>query len=105
SVTSTTVNSAGKTQKKETPFSVDEGPRADTSIEALSKLRAAFHAKGVVTAGNSSQMSDGAAAAVVMSDTRAQAIGAKPLARFVSFAYSGCLPEEMGIGPIYAIPK
>jgi acetyl-CoA acyltransferase len=68
-------------------------------------LRAVFHATGVVTAGNSSQTSDGAAAAVVMSDTRASEIGATPLARFVAFNYSGCLPEEMGIGPIYAIPK
>ncbi len=104
-VTSTTVNTAGKPEKKETMFNIDEGPRTDTSIEALAKLRAVFHAKGVVTAGNSSQMSDGAAAAVVMSDSRAHAIGAKPLARFVSFAYAGCLPEEMGIGPIYAIPN
>ena len=92
-------------EKKEKPFRVDEGPRADTSIEALRKLRAVFHAAGVVTAGNSSQTSDGAAAAVVMSDTRAKEIGAKPLARFVSFAYAGCLPEEMGMGPVYAIPK
>lgn len=89
----------------ETSFRVDEGPRADTSMEALSKLRAVFHAKGVVTAGNSSQTSDGAAAAVVMSATRAREIGAKPLLRFIAFAYSGCLPEEMGMGPVYAIPK
>ncbi len=64
-----------------------------------------FHAKGVVTAGNSSQTSDGAAAAVVMSEDRARELGLKPLARFVSFAYAGCLPEEMGIGPVYAVPK
>jgi acetyl-CoA acyltransferase len=64
-----------------------------------------FHAKGTVTAGNSSQMSDGAAAAVVMSGERAQALGITPLAKFVAFAYAGCDPEEMGIGPIYAIPK
>ncbi len=95
----------GKQQKQESPFAVDEGPRADTSLEALGKLRAVFHANGVVTAGNSSQTSDGAAAAVVMSDTRAKEIGATPLLRFMSFAYSGCMPEEMGIGPIYAIPK
>ena len=86
-------------------FDTDEGPRADTSLEALVKLKPAFHAKGVVTAGNSSQMSDGAAAAVVMSAERAKAIGAKPLARFVSFATAGCPPEEMGIGPVFAIPK
>jgi len=104
-VTHTAVNGTGKPTSKESEFKVDEGPRADTSLDALAKLRAAFHAKGVVTAGNSSQMSDGAAAAVVMSDERAKAIGATPLARFVSFAYAGCAPEEMGIGPVYAIPK
>ena len=104
-VVTTEMNGGGKPKKQEQLFQVDEGPRADTSIEALSKLRAVFHANGVVTAGNSSQTSDGAAAAVVMSDTRAKEIGATPLLRFVSFAYAGCLPEEMGIGPIYAIPK
>ena len=104
-VTTTTPNGGGKPITTEKKFAVDEGPRADTSIEALSKLRAVFHANGVVTAGNSSQTSDGAAAAVVMSEERANAIGAKPLARFVSFAYAGCMPEEMGIGPVYAIPK
>jgi len=86
-------------------FDTDEGPRADTSLDALAKLKPAFHAKGVVTAGNSSQMSDGAAAAVVMSALRARAIGAKPLAKFVAFATAGCPPEEMGVGPVYAIPK
>jgi len=86
-------------------FDTDEGPRADTSIEALAKLKPAFHAHGVVTAGNSSQMSDGAAAAVVMSAERARAMGVKPLARFVAFATAGCPPEIMGIGPVYAIPK
>lgn len=101
----TTATNGGKPSKHEQSFNVDEGPRADTSIEALRKLRAVFHANGVVTAGNSSQTSDGAAAAVVMSDTRAKEIGATTLLRFVSFAYAGCLPEEMGIGPIYAIPK
>jgi acetyl-CoA acyltransferase len=104
-VVTTVMSTTGKLEKTEKTFNVDEGPRADTSIEALAKLRAVFHANGVVTAGNSSQTSDGAAAAVVMSDTRAHEIGATPLVRFVSFAYSGCLPEEMGIGPIYAIPK
>jgi acetyl-CoA acyltransferase len=104
-VVTTVMSSTGKPEKKEERFSVDEGPRADTSIEALAKLRAVFHANGIVTAGNSSQTSDGAAAAVVMSDTRAREIGAKPLARFVAFAYAGCLPEEMGIGPVYAVPK
>ena len=86
-------------------FKIDEGPRADTTMEALGALKAAFHAKGTVTAGNSSQMSDGAAAAVVMSAERAQELGIKPLARFVAFATAGYKPEEMGIGPVYAIPK
>jgi acetyl-CoA acyltransferase len=104
-VVTTVPNGSGKPVTNEKEFKVDEGPRADTSFEALSRLRAVFHAKGVVTAGNSSQTSDGAAAAVVMSERRAREIGALPLARFVSFAYAGCLPEEMGIGPIYAIPK
>jgi acetyl-CoA acyltransferase len=86
-------------------FHTDEGPRSDTSVEVLGKLRPAFHAHGVVTAGNSSQMSDGAAAAVVMSAERARALGLKPLGRFLAFATAGCLPEEMGVGPVYAIPK
>jgi acetyl-CoA acyltransferase len=86
-------------------FEVDEGPRADTSFEALAKLKPAFHARGTVTAGNSSQMSDGAAAAVIMSADRAKSLGLKPLARFVSFATAGCPPEIMGIGPVYAVPK
>jgi acetyl-CoA acyltransferase len=86
-------------------FEIDEGPRADTSLEALAQLKPAFHAHGTVTAGNSSQTSDGAAAAVVMSAERAQALGLKPLARFVAFATAGCPPEEMGVGPVYAIPK
>jgi acetyl-CoA acyltransferase len=97
----------GKSKIRQTrvEFHVDEGPRADTSMEALGKLKAAFHAKGTVTAGNSSQTSDGAAAAVVMSEERARALGIRPLARLAAFAYAGCLPEEMGIGPVYAIPK
>jgi acetyl-CoA acyltransferase len=95
----------GRPKTTTTKFDTDEGPRADTSPEALAKLRPAFHARGVVTAGNSSQMSDGAAAAVVMSAERAEAIGAKPLARFVAFATAGCPPEEMGVGPVFAIPK
>jgi acetyl-CoA acyltransferase len=86
-------------------FAVDEGPRADTSLEALAKLKPAFHIKGTVTAGNSSQMSDGAAAAVVMSEARAKTLGLKPLARFVAYATAGVLPEEFGIGPVAAIPK
>jgi len=86
-------------------FDTDEGPRADTSMEALAKLKPAFHVHGTVTAGNSSQMSDGAAAAVVMSAERARALGIKPLARFLAFATAGCPPEEMGVGPVFAIPK
>jgi acetyl-CoA acyltransferase len=86
-------------------FEIDEGPRADTSLEALAKLRAVFHAKGTVTAGNSSQTSDGAAMAVVMSEEKAREAGLQPLARFVGFAVAGVPPEIMGIGPIQAIPK
>ena len=84
---------------------MDEGPRADTSAEGLAKLKPVFHVRGSVTAGNSSQMSDGAAASVVMSGERARALGLKPLARFVSFATAGVPPEIMGIGPVAAIPK
>jgi acetyl-CoA acyltransferase len=84
---------------------VDEGPRTDTTLEALAKLPPVFHAKGIVTAGNSSQTSDGAAAAVVMAAERAETLGIRPLARFVAFAYAGCAPEEMGMGPVYAVPK
>ena len=83
----------------------DEGPRADTNIEALAKLKPAFKEGGVVTAGNSSQMSDGAAGVVVMSAERAKQLGLEPLARFVAFAVGGVAPELMGIGPIVAIPK
>ena len=86
-------------------FRVDEGPRADTSAEALAKLKPAFHAKGTVTAGNSSQTSDGAAATVVISEKRARELGIQPIARFVSFATAGVAPEIMGIGPVEAIPK
>jgi len=86
-------------------FDTDEGPRADTSLDALARLKPAFHAHGTVTAGNSSQMSDGAAISVVMSADRARALGVKPLARFLAFATAGCAPEVMGVGPVYAIPK
>jgi acetyl-CoA acyltransferase len=104
-VTWITPNGKSKPEKTEFEFKVDEGPRADTSLEALAKLKPVFHANGTVTAGNSSQTSDGAAAAVLMSDERAKGLGLKPMARFVSFAYAGCLPEEMGVGPVYAVPK
>jgi acetyl-CoA acyltransferase len=100
-----TTPNGSKPKRVEIVFKVDEGPRTDTSMEALSALKPAFHVKGTVTAGNSSQMSDGAAAAVVMSAERAKAVGIKPLARYVSFATAGYKPEEMGIGPVYAIPK
>lgn len=99
------MNGKNRPEKRTVSFSVDEGPRRDTSMEVLAKLKPAFHAHGTVTAGNASQMSDGAAAAVVMSAAKAQSLGAKPLARFVSFAAAGTLPEEMGVGPVYAIPK
>ncbi len=95
----------GRVRRKEVVFDTDEGPRFDSTIEGLAKLKPVFHVKGTVTAGNSSQMSDGAAATVVMSADKAAELGLKPLARFVSFATAGCLPEEMGIGPVYAIPK
>jgi acetyl-CoA acyltransferase len=87
------------------PLAIDEGPRRDTSREALAKLKPAFHVSGTVTAGNSSQMSDGAAAVVVMDRSRAQALGLRPLARFVTFATAGVEPERFGIGPVPAIRK
>jgi acetyl-CoA acyltransferase len=103
-VTLTTPNGS-KPKTQEIAFKIDEGPRADTSLDALAALKAAFHVKGVTTAGNSSQMSDGAAAAIVMSSDRAKALGIKPLVRYVSFATAGYKPEEMGLGPVFAIPK
>ncbi|HTZ58141.1 MAG TPA: acetyl-CoA C-acyltransferase [Acidobacteriaceae bacterium] len=98
-------NGGGKVKLATKTFSTDEGPRSDTSLDALAALKPAFHARGIVTAGNSSQTSDGAAATVVMSAERANALGIQPLARFVAFATAGCLPEEMGTGPVYAVPK
>jgi acetyl-CoA acyltransferase len=86
-------------------FKRDEGPRADTSLEALAKLRPAFKEGGTVTAGNSSQMSDGAAGVIVMSHEKAEALGLKPLVRFIAYAVRGVAPELMGIGPIAAVPK
>ena len=96
---------AGKPVVTERVFAADEGPRADTSAEALAKLKPAFHAQGTVTAGNASQTSDGAAAAVLMEAGRAQELGIRPLARLVAYAVTGCLPEEMGMGPVTAVPK
>jgi len=101
----TTQLSNGKPEQEKHIFNKDEGPRADTSVEALGKLKPVFHATGSVTAGNSSQTSDGAAAALVMSASKAEALGLKPAARFVSFAVGGVPPEIMGIGPVVAIPK
>ncbi|MFQ5816760.1 MAG: thiolase family protein [Terriglobia bacterium] len=95
----------GQRSERTVRFETDEGPRKDTSLEALAKLKPAFHANGSVTAGNASQMSDGAAATVVMSAARARALGVKPLARFLAYATVGVTPEEMGIGPALAIPK
>ena len=95
----------GRAKTASKVFDTDEGPRADTSLDALAKLKPAFHAHGTVTAGNSSQMSDGAAISVVMSADRARSLGVKPLGRFLAFATAGCPPEEMGVGPVFAIPK
>jgi acetyl-CoA acyltransferase len=104
-VTAVAVNGTMKKSVRELIFDTDEGPRRDTSLESLAKLKPAFHAQGTVTAGNSSQMSDGAAAAVVMSEEKAREMGLQPLARFVGFATAGVDPERMGIGPVAAIPK
>jgi acetyl-CoA acyltransferase len=106
-------NGANGTKSKTVPkpttqtftFDTDEMPRADTNLEVLAKLKPAFHVKGSVTAGNSSPMSDGAAATVVMSEARAKALGLKPLVRFVTYSTGGVAPEEFGIGPVAAIPK
>jgi acetyl-CoA acyltransferase len=95
----------GKPKVKKFKFGRDEGPRSDTSLEALGRLRPAFKEGGTVTAGNSSQMSDGAAGVVIMSQAKAEALGQQPLARLVSFAVAGVPPEIMGIGPIEAVPK
>jgi acetyl-CoA acyltransferase len=96
---------SAKTTEQKRSFQIDEGPRTDTSAEALAKLKPAFHAKGTVTAGNSSQTSDGAAATIVTTAERAAALGMKPMARFVAFATAGCAPDVMGIGPVHAVPK
>jgi acetyl-CoA acyltransferase len=100
-----TTPNGSKPKRVEIGFNTDEGPRADTSLEALAQLRPVFHVNGTVTAGNSSQMSDGAAAAVVMSGEKAKQLGIQPLARYVAFATAGYKPEEMGLGPVFAIPK
>ena len=102
-VKTTVVN--GKAVNQTVVFKKDEGPRGDTTLAALAKLKPAFQAGGICTAGNSSQTSDGAAAAIVMSEERARELGLQPMARFVSFAVAGVPPEIMGIGPVAAIPK
>jgi acetyl-CoA acyltransferase len=105
SLTEIPPNNGNKPKTTKFIYDTDEGPRADTSMEALAKLKPAFHARGTVTAGNSSQTSDGAAAAVVMSAERARELKIEPMAKFLAFATAGVPPEEMGIGPAYAIPK
>jgi acetyl-CoA acyltransferase len=96
---------AAKPTVTESIFAADEGPRADSSLEALAKLKPAFHAEGTVTAGNSSQTSDGAAATILMEAGRARELGIHPLGRLLAYAATGCLPEEMGMGPVSAIRK
>jgi acetyl-CoA acyltransferase len=96
---------AGRPSVREVTFSVDEGPRRDTSAEALARLRPSFHVTGTVTAGNASQMSDGAAAVLLMSAPRARELNLTPLARFVAFATAGVEPERFGIGPVPAVRK
>ena len=95
----------GEVKERRFTFDTDEGPRPDTTPEGLAKLKPVFHAKGTVTAGNSSQTSDGAAGVVVMSRERAEELGLKPLMRFVSYAVGGVPPEIMGMGPVAAVPK
>jgi len=99
------LDAKGKKQHREIVFDRDEGPRRESSAAALANLKPAFQVNGTITAGNSSQMSDGAAATIVMSEEKAKSLGAKPLARLIAYATAGCPPEEMGIGPVYAIPK
>ena len=100
-----TLGEGGSVQTYRTTFDRDEGIRRDSSVEALAKLRPVFHAQGTVTAGNSSQTSDGAAAVLVMSEEKAERLGLQPMARFRSFAVGGVAPEVMGIGPVTAVPK
>ena len=100
-----TLGEGSSVQTYRTTFDRDEGVRRDSSAEALARLRPVFHAQGTVTAGNSSQTSDGAAAVLVMSDEKAEQLGLQPIARFRSFAVGGVAPELMGIGPVTAVPK
>lgn len=102
----TTVGGKGfETKSTEVVVTADDGPRADTTLEGLAKLKPAFRPNGSVTAGNSSQMSDGAAATVVMSETKIKELGVTPMARFVDYVVAGCDPDVMGIGPAFSIPK
>ena len=100
-----TLGEGGSVQTYRTTFDRDEGIRRDSSGEALARLRPVFHAQGTVTAGNSSQTSDGSAAVLVMSEEKAERLGLEPMARFRSFAVAGVAPELMGIGPVTAVPK
>ena len=100
-----TPGSNGAPVPREVTFAQDEGPRRDTSESALAKLRPAFHATGTVTAGNSSQLSDGASATLLMERKRAEALGARPKVAYRGFAVAACEPDEMGIGPVFAVPK
>src|SRR5687768_14074156 len=99
------VDEKGKKQKRNYTVDTDEGPRADTSVEVLAKLKPAFAANGVVTAGNSSQTSDGAAFVIVMGEKMMMELGLKPIGRLVACASAGVHPRIMGIGPVAAIPK
>jgi acetyl-CoA acyltransferase len=104
-VTFEDLDDKGRKQVREVVFAADEGVRRDSTLEGLRNLKPAFSMQGTITAGNASQMSDGAAAVVVMSADKARSLQVKPMARFVAYATAGCPPEEMGIGPVFAIPK
>jgi acetyl-CoA acyltransferase len=105
SITETYIDESGKKKNRDFKVDTDEGPRADTSLDALAKLKPVFNAKGVVTAGNSSQTSDGAAFVMVVSERFLKANNLKPIARLVNYAVAGVPPRIMGIGPLVAIPK
>lgn len=100
-----TVDAEGRPQREQVTLTRDEGPRRDTSWESLAKLKPAFRADGLITAGNASQRSDGAAAVLVMSARRAETLGLKPLLRFVGYTTAALAPEDFGVAPAYAIPK
>ncbi len=104
-ITQKLINKSGKKETREIAFDIDEGPRSDTTLEKLAQLKPVFAAKGTVTAGNASQMSDGAAGVLVVSEKKMKELGLTPIARLISFAVEGVRPEEMGIGPVVAVPK